>query len=430
VPPLLVGLGALALGLYDLSRRSYWIDEAFNILLVREPWPTFVRTIVVREPSQAVYLVFLKPYVALLGQRELVTRVPSVIAFAVAVALLVDVGRRLFRLRVGVAAGLLLATNGRVLEWSQYARTYSLAVLAAVATTTLFLRACRRADRRSFLEYAVAGVVAIYCHFYAGFVLVAHAAAFLARRPRLRMRLLGEAWLVIAAGLVPFAVYVVAGTRSPVEWIPPLGGREVWQALWFACGANAALLVGAVAGVAVLLLQRRTFEATLVGGWVAAPLLCGAFVSLVKPALVPRFLIVAAPAVALLAAAAIERVRNSVLRASAVVAAAALSVPILVHTYTQNPEDWRAAARTARAAAARGSTIAVLPDFGWRALAVYAPDLERVTAPSGRVMTVLVTAGPEGRRSMVASFIDHAPYRLVRVTRVGPGFVAERWVRR
>jgi hypothetical protein len=132
----------------------------------------------------------------------------------------------------------------------------------------------------------------------------------------------------------------------------------------------------------------------------------------------------------LLAAYAATRLAKTTFQVVAVLFLVALSIPALVHTYTQNPEDWRTAAKTARAAVRDGSTVAVLPDFGWRALEVYAPDVVRTTRPAGRTMTVLVSAAPRARRGLVASFIGRAPYRLARIDRVGPDFVAERWVRR
>jgi hypothetical protein len=300
-----------------------------------------------------------------------------------------------------------------------------------VVTTILFVRACSAASRRSFVQYAVVGAISIYCHFYAGFVLVAHAFAFLVRRPRLARRLLVDAWIVIGVGLIPFAVYVAYGTRSPVEWIPPLSAHELWSSIWFAAGENAGVLALAALGTAALLrLASSRFDDALIVGWVLAPLVCGAAVSFVKPALVPRFLIVAAPGMALLAALGAESLRRRGLQAAAIAVVVALAIPVLVHTYTQNQEDWRAAARAARQAVHQGSTVAVLPDFGWRALYVYAPDVSRVTSPAGKTMTVLVTASPSSQRALVAAFIGRAPYRLVQTDRIGPGFVAERFVRR
>ena len=141
LPACAVGGVAAVLGLFRLDRRSYWTDEAFNVVLVREDWGTFLRTIAKQEPSQAVYLVLFNPWVALVGEGEWLTWLPSVVAAALAAALLVDLGRRLFDARIGAVAGVLLACNAAVVEWSQYTRTYSLAVLAAVVPSELYLRA-------------------------------------------------------------------------------------------------------------------------------------------------------------------------------------------------------------------------------------------------------------------------------------------------
>jgi hypothetical protein len=294
----------------------------------------------------------------------------------------------------------------------------------------VFARACAAPSRRTFLQYGAVGAVSIYAHFYAGFVLVAQAVAFIVRRPRLPLRLIAGSWAVIGIGLIPFAGYVVAGTRSPVEWIPRLSLSELWSSLWFAAAGNVALLALAVVGAFLIMRAGDRFEAALTTGWIFLPIACGALVSVVKPALVPRFLIVASPAVALLSAVAVMRLAQPAARVLATVVVVGFAIPGLVRTYTQNPENWRAAAVTARAAARQGSTVAVLPEFAWRALDVYAPTVPRVTTPSGRTMTVLVTGNASARRRLVSSFIGRAPYRLVRTDHVGSDFVAERWAHR
>ncbi|MGZ4333683.1 MAG: glycosyltransferase family 39 protein [Gaiellaceae bacterium] len=430
-----IGAGTVAgaLGLFDLTRRSFWTDEAYNLVLVRDPWTSFVRTIGDREPSQALYLIFLKPYVAVAGSGALLVRLPSVIATVVAAMLLVFLARRLFDRMVALLTGLFFATSGAVIEWSQYARTYSLAALAAVVTTALFVRAIDRDEVKAWLLYGCAAALSIYCHFYAGFVLVAHALAFTAtgRRPFTRGPMIAVG--VVAVGLIPFAAYLVAGTRSPVDWIPPLSGGQVIRALWFAAGANAALAAAAFAGTVVLArspIQPRRATLALVLGWALAPLACGAIVSVAKPALVPRFMIVTTPAVALLAAVAVAALRapwQRLLCAGTILAFAAVQ---LQHVYTKDPEDWRAAARVARTARGHGSTIAVAPEYAWRAFDVAAPDVPRTTMPTGRTLTLFVQAAPTDRSAVAAGFMGRAPYRLAATRKIGDGdIVAERWTR-
>ena len=116
----------------------------------------FVRTIVVREPSQAIYLMFFKPWTAVVGAHEALSRAPSLVAAVLTTFLVVLLGCRLFDLATGVLAGLLLATNASFIEWSQYVRIYTVAALAAVVTTYLFVRATVRTDTRSWLVYGLA----------------------------------------------------------------------------------------------------------------------------------------------------------------------------------------------------------------------------------------------------------------------------------
>lgn len=430
--PALVGSLAGVLGLVELGRRAFWIDEAFNVILVRDTWSSVLRTIADREPSQAVYLIGFKPWTRLVGYGEFVDRLPSVVAAAAAAALLVVLGRELFGTTVGVFAGLLLATNAGVVEWSQYARTYTLAVLATVVTTLLFVRSVRLQTTRAWLVYGIAGAVSVYCHFYAGFVLVAHAVSLLSVRPKGRLEGLARSWAVIAAGLVPFLIYVVHGTRSPVEWIPPLSISEIWRSIEFGTGMNIALLAVAVAGATVLGGSRRgqnRWKVALVVGWVVVPVVCGALVSLVKPALVPRFLIVTAPGFALLAAVALTQIRARTLRVIVLLAILGVAVVRIAHVYRQDPEDWRAAGRSARAASANGSAVAVLPAYGWRALAIYAPAVPIVREPTGRMTTVMVTGGAATRAALVRRFIAGTGYHVATVRRIGQNFAAERLIR-
>lgn len=433
--PAAVAALAAALGLFRLDRRSYWTDEAFNLVLVRDDWGGFIRTIGNQEPSQALYLVLFKPWVALVGQEEWRTRLPSVVALVLAAALLVVLGGQILDAWTGTIAGVLLATNAAVVEWSQYTRTYSLAVLAAVVTTALYVRARQRYELGPWLLYGAAGALSIYAHFYAGFVLLAHVGTALADRVRTPLRRVLAAWAVIAAGMVPFGLYVVAGTRSPVEWIPRPDAGTVWRSLHFASGFNAVLLAMAAAGAASLWLRRtRSCRSVLalLAGWVAAPLAGGLVVSIVKPALVPRFLIVAAPALALLAATAIRSFGPRPVRVLGLAAVLALATIRLAGVYERTPGNWEAAAGVARAAHARGAAVAVLPAFAWRALDVYAPGLPRVDAPTGRelVLVLWANAGTSRPRELGARFVGRAPYALTAERAYGDSVVVERWRRR
>ena len=426
---------AAALGLFRLAHDAFWADEAYNVVLAREPWISLVKNIGDHEPSQAVYLLLFKVWLALVGEGEFAARLPSVMFAAIATGLLVVLAARLFGPRTAVPTAVLGAANAAVVEWSQYTRAYSLAVLAAVATTLLYVRARDARRLAPWLAYGAAGAVAVYCHFYAGFVLVAHAVSAFVESDRATLRRLAAAWAVIAIGLLPFGAYLVAGTRSPVEWIPAPDVRLVADSLYQASGWNVALLVVALVGIVVLFAGRgeaaERWKAALLAAWAVGPLVLGVAVSLVQPALVPRYVIVSAPAIALAASVALATVRSRAVAAAGIVVLLVLSAVRLADVYGSQREDWRSAATLARETTKRGGRVALVPDFPWRALSVYAPDVPRAGAPEGREVLILVweSADREDAASPAARFVGAAPYRRTSVEPLGKDLHAERWVR-
>ena len=177
LPALAVGLLSLALGAATLGRKSLWYDEAFDAVHVRNSWEHLGRLIRHTEMSQGAYLVGLKIWAAATPDSEVWLRAPSVVAAALAAALLVPLGTRLFDRTTGTLAGVFLATNAFVVQHAQEVRTYALVILAVVVASLAFVNALDDPRRRNWLLYAVAAALAVYCHFYAGFVIVAHIAS-------------------------------------------------------------------------------------------------------------------------------------------------------------------------------------------------------------------------------------------------------------
>jgi hypothetical protein len=147
---------------------------------------------------------------------------------------------------------------------------------------------------------------------------------------------------------------------------------------------------------------------------------------------VPRYAIVIAPALALLAAVAIRALADRRLQVVALVALVALSAVRTGIWYSRVREDWRAAAGYAHEAVARGAVVAVLPGAGRIALHRYAPDLEPVDAPSGRQVVVIVVRGQIDRappRVLGREFVGSPRYTLREERRFGRRIVAQRWLR-
>jgi 4-amino-4-deoxy-L-arabinose transferase-like glycosyltransferase len=367
---------ALALGLYSLGDTSWWWDEAYDLALTRAGWLKYVAKAAYYEPGQFAYLIVLKLWRIFTPETEWFTRFPSVIFASAAAATVGVLGKRLFGTLTGVVAGILMATNATMVQWSQATRTYALASFAAAVVTLLFLRALESDDRGPWLAYGIAGAVGFYAHFFVGLVLAAHAVLI----PRLsvaqRRRLL-EAWAIIFVAFLPAAPFIAIGGRGGLEWIPPTSWHGLRHAISAVSGFNAVLLGAAAAGTAILLTSQRhvadRWKGLLLVAWAVVPFVGALLASVLQPFLVDRYLLVTSPALALLAARALTAIRPRWLAAGVGIALVAVSARELRAWYRSVPSDWRAAARYASAEERAGVTVALYPAGSIDAYRLYAP---------------------------------------------------------
>jgi mannosyltransferase len=310
---LTAGATAVVLGLISIERRSLWMDEAFDITWAQLSWSDYLRVAFQNEGSQALYLLFLKPWLALTSTDEWVARLPSVIFAALAAALLVLLGSRLFGSRlVGIGAGLLLATNAFSVAWSQQVRQYALAMLLAVVATYLFVVALESDGWRWWLVYGVVAGASVYAHFFVALVLASHLPALLATRRIVAIRRWAVAGGIAFVLALPALDFMLNHDTGQVAWIPELRYEYVRDVLYEVSGeSRLALAVGAAALLVLVYeavrLPGESWRFVLVASWLLVPLLLALGLSLVKPMLVDRYLIVGVPALALATAYAVSR---------------------------------------------------------------------------------------------------------------------------
>jgi mannosyltransferase len=375
------GATACVLGLISIERRSLWIDEAVDVDWAQQSWSDLVRVAFQNEGSQALYLLFLKPWLAVTSTDEWVVRFPSVLFTALAAALLVVLGDRLFQSRlVGFGAGLLLATNAFVVSWSQQVRQYSLAMLLAVVATYLFVRALESEGWGWWLAYGAVAGVSVYAHFYVAFVLASHVPALFVSGKPLAVR----RWAVASAiGLVialPALDFALNHDTGQVSWIPELEYEYVEEVVHAVSGESWALLAVGAIGLCALAYGATRYAAdswryVLVASWLIVPLLLACAVSVFKPMLLDRYLIVAAPALALASAYAVSRLGQ---RAGAVALVALVAVGLLhVRDWYGSfiEQDWRGAVALAERERQPSEQLLVYP--GW----LYAPVTYYAEAP-------------------------------------------------
>ncbi len=418
---------AAALGFYRIGAQSLWLDEAFSVALARVHWPELRGILGTDQVNMAPYHLLLHLWVRL-GTSEAAVRSLSAIFVAATVLPLYDLGRRLFDRPTAATASLLFAVNAFVIaNGAQEARGYGLALLLATTSSALFVRALDRPGLGTWAAYVIAGALTMYAHFFGALVLAAQFGAGLllpARAGRRRDVLLAGAAMALL--LSPLVHPIVAGGH--LEWVQrPRAGMllEVFSDLAGRGGRSLAAAYAVLCGMA-LIASRRTEPRSgsrsarwgylFVVLWFLVPVL-GSFLFsvLVKPVLVTRYLIIAAPALPLLAAAGVRSMHPAKLRAAVLIIVVALAARGLARWYTGRypKEDWRTATLELLASAHPGDLVAFEPAYARLPFEYYllrrqpetVPQALIPSAPWGRVNPV----GPEQSGTLDIWLAQHPP---------------------
>ncbi|MGC4933207.1 glycosyltransferase family 39 protein [Gordonia sp. DT30] len=221
----LVGLLGLLLAAAWSWQPSFWYDEAATISAINRSYPQLFSLVHHTDAVHAAYYVVLKAWASVFGLSEFAVRFPSAIAVGAAAAALVVLAERLWDLRFGVLAGLILLTIPRVMWAGSEARSYAGTLFLAIVVTLLLIIAADR-GRWWWVAYALGVVVMVVWFFLAITLLLAHALyLLLLHRKAIRGFTIGTAVAVLA--LVPFGRWAF-GQREQVSWIPDMSVQRVW----------------------------------------------------------------------------------------------------------------------------------------------------------------------------------------------------------
>jgi mannosyltransferase len=245
--PLLVFFAALALRLFDLGDRPFWLDEVFTMQRVSLAPAALVRDSFLNHhmPSFFLMLSALVP----LGDPQFWLRLPSAAFGALSVVMVYLIAKHIAGRGAGVLAALILGLSPTALAFSQEARSYTMemslilvalfgiAVLAMdIPAASLSLRN-KASLRLAWLTFALGSAAALDVlgdglPWVITANLIGAVMAWKSPRPRALLRNLLIADAMIAVLSVPFyimmAMTVENGFVHSFDWIPPLTGPRIW----------------------------------------------------------------------------------------------------------------------------------------------------------------------------------------------------------
>lgn len=354
---------AAVLRFHSLAAKSFWFDEGVSVAIARLDWYNFARILWRREANMSLYYLLLH-YWLHFGGSEFFVRSLSVLFAVASVPVIYFLGCRLFDSRVGLIAAALLAINAYHVQYSQDARSYSLMVLLCSLSSLYFLRCLSEPSYHNRAAYVVANVLAVYAQFFSGLLVIAQwvSLRFLdgeqfGAQTRTKTR---NDWRWIALLTSPIVAFVVTTGTGPLRWVQRPGLKDLWIFALHLTGNGGPWLLLACAASCLAALspvwQTRKIPRVpwefwryrFLLCWLLLPLLFTLALSLVKPLFVPRYFIFCLPALLLLVACGITRLRSALLLVPALLFVLILSFRGTAGCYKQDldiqRDDWRAAA--------------------------------------------------------------------------------------
>ncbi len=391
-----ITVAAAALRFHALATCSFWFDEGISVEIARLNWASFAKVLWEREANMSLYYFLLRIWLWF-GGSEFFVRALSALIGTAAVPLIYALGRRLFNARAGLFAASLLAVNAYDVRYSQEARGYALAVFMALLSALLFAEFVRSGGERRGMAWAAASALLVYCHFYGALIVPAQIISLLlAKPPEFDWKNIYRPgrWFVYLT--FPLLAFVVVHGSSQLNWIPRISLDGIFGTFNLYAGARGwpLELLFAVAAIFAAWawreswrISRSSFDTWANGFiwlWLALPVVFVVMISLWRNFFLARYLIACLPALILIAAAGVSRIRILPIQLLALAGFAVLSVQGVLRYYAEDidifRDDWRSASQFLLASARPDDGVIFYPGPGRMPYEFY-KSVERPIAP-------------------------------------------------
>ncbi|MFI6785135.1 glycosyltransferase family 39 protein [Micromonospora sp. NPDC050276] len=307
----LPGLVAALLSLWRLTGPALWADELATWGAVRLSWSQLWQLSGSVDAVLTPYYALMKLYTTLAGTSTTALRLPSVVATIAATLVVTALGRRVGGTAMGLLAGLIFAILPVTSWYAQETRSYAAVILGSAVALLCLISSLENPSRGRLAGYAAAAGFAGMLHPLNGLLmLVGHGAAVAWWQFERRNDGWRTAWRWVAAagtGALPALVLSLLGSKqtAQVSWITLVdinAVRAFPERLFYSASVGGLILVLALLGV------RRRPPYLCLAGAAFVPLVLLLLAGTHLHVWVARYVLVALPPMAVLAASVLIRI--------------------------------------------------------------------------------------------------------------------------
>lgn len=312
---ILTAVGAMIISLMIGLQQSVWFDEAYSIILAKQPVVNLIH-LTSMDTHPPFYYLLLKGWAGLFGWSEFALRSLSVVAFGGSIVVGAILVRRLFGVRAALISLPVAALSPFLLRYGFEIRMYALASLIGISATYVLVVARETRGKtqqwRLYVIYALLVAIGVYTLYYTALLWIAHLVwqvvlAYKDKKPIVKtpwfMSYVG-AVLLFLPWLPLFVSQITNGALAAISQpmtLDNLGGivsfAFLYEPAWQLDGYTTIIIVFVMVLIGVL--TYRAFKVAskkektylwLLALYILVPVVVIALVSLAKPLYVERYI--------------------------------------------------------------------------------------------------------------------------------------------
>ena len=236
---------------YLSSSLDIWLDEAFSLKTASDGPLHAIKEAVRFELQPPFYFVVLS-IVQMLSKTVFASRVLSIVCGSAAVCATLSLERRYFGAPSTGVVACAIGSSPFLIWAGTEIRCYAMVILFTAVLTALFHEAflCDGASRRSRVAYVLLATVALYTHYYLGFLLLGHSIGLMGIRRFESLRIHLLLMVIVAALFAPMAFFVPgqvqqhAGTPDADVSLAEEAKNVLWRIEEYSCPTQRSVVGG------------------------------------------------------------------------------------------------------------------------------------------------------------------------------------------